>query len=82
VRISRRILVTALADTFLTHMPEEIVAETAGFGNPSYGDEDIIGNGSCYYLFVGATENEAVAVELLTCLYSGHLAITLYIYDR
>lgn len=75
------ILVTAMADSLLQYMPEEVIAENAGFGDPDDGYPDIIGNGSAYYLFQGATANGAVNVELITCVYSGHLAVILYIYN-
>jgi len=75
------ILVTAMADSLLEYMPEEVIAEEAGFGDPADGYTDIIGNGSAYYLFAGVTANGAVAVELITCVYSGHLAVILHIYN-
>ena len=75
------VLVTAMADSLLQYMPEEVFAETAGFGDPAEGYPDLIGNGSAYYLFYGYTANKAVSVELTTCVYSGHLAVILYIYN-
>ena len=76
------ILVTAMADSFLQYMPEEVIAIDAGFGDPADGYEDIIGNGSAYYLFEGTTKNNAVSVSLITCVYSGHLAVLFYISDN